>query len=183
MAYRRSISWSYALQGLRADRDQISKAGRRAALAASAFAKLAFRRAQALDRVAPLVVCGTYNRTAIMGAATRAAKARCAVTGEAWRVCVSAALCGVWQAAKAARRQVTSRKQYHLERLREEVGVHALQVTKAVRGEANGSQSLEDSSPAPPKHVTSEPGARGGFCATEQAQAFPDRTGSAPARR
>ncbi|MFC5552861.1 hypothetical protein [Methylobacterium iners] len=134
MAYRRSISWSYALQGLRADREQISKIERRAALAVSAFANLAFGRAQALGRVTPLIVCGRFNRIAIMWAATIAAKARRTVTGESWSVCLSAALKGTWQAARAARRQVMLRRLHNADRLYERTGTHDLRTVNVMEG-------------------------------------------------
>ena len=54
--------------------------------------------------VAPLVNRnGTFDRSAIMRAATRAAQARMEVTGDAWGVCMSYALKGAWAAAKSSR--------------------------------------------------------------------------------
>ena len=103
MACRRSISWSSALQDLRSDRAEIQPAERRCRLSAAAFANLAFRRAQASARIRPLVVSGAYDRRAIMCSAVAAANARRTVTGDTWRVCLSAALKGTWRAAKAAR--------------------------------------------------------------------------------
>lgn len=43
-----------------------------------------------------------------MAAAIYSAQGRREVTGEAWSVCRSAALKGVWQAAKAARRRAAA---------------------------------------------------------------------------
>ena len=54
-------------------------------------------------QIRPLFVVGAYNRRAIMSAAIEAARARRAVTGEAWNICLSAALKGTWQVAKEAR--------------------------------------------------------------------------------
>ena len=101
MSHRRQISWSSAVQTLRADR--ASNAGLQAHLAAKGFAKIAADRARISARTAPFVVAGQYDRRAIMKAAIVAAQARKAVTGEAWSVCLSAALKGTWQVAKAAR--------------------------------------------------------------------------------
>ncbi|WP_018264022.1 hypothetical protein [Methylobacterium sp. WSM2598] len=78
--------------------------GERAAAArAAVFAKLSADRARGESRKAPFVVAGRYDRRAIMAAAIAAAQARRAVTGEAWGACLSAALKGAWQAAKAQR--------------------------------------------------------------------------------
>ncbi|WFT83399.1 hypothetical protein QA634_16865 [Methylobacterium sp. CB376] len=75
--------------------------GERKAIArATVFVKLAADRART---TAPLVVAGSYNRRALMTAAIAAARSHRACTGEAWSVCLSAALKGVWQVAKAAR--------------------------------------------------------------------------------
>ena len=101
MTHRRQLSWSSAVQALRSDRAPV--AGFRAHLAAKGFAKLAADRARLSARTAPFVVAGQYDRSAIMKAAIVAAQARKAVTGEAWGICLSAALKGTWQVAKAAR--------------------------------------------------------------------------------
>ena len=53
--------------------------------------------------VRPLVVAGTFDRSAIMATACAAAKARQTITGETWGACLSVALKGVWSMAKAAR--------------------------------------------------------------------------------
>ena len=101
MPHRRQLSWSSAVQTLRADRT--STTGLQAHLAAKGFAKIAADRARISARAAPLVVAGQYDRSAIMKAAIVAAQARREATGEAWGVCLSAALKGTWQVAKAAR--------------------------------------------------------------------------------
>ena len=101
MTHRRQLSWSSAVQTLRADRAPV--AGLHAHLAAKGFAKIAADRARLSARTAPLVVAGQYDRSAIMKAAIVAAQARKATTGEAWGICLSAALKGTWQVAKAAR--------------------------------------------------------------------------------
>ena len=101
MSLRRQISWSSATQALRADR--ASTSGVRAHLAAKGYAQLAADRARLSARTAPFVVAGRYDRSAIMKVAIVAAQARKATTGEAWGVCLSAALKGTWQVAKAAR--------------------------------------------------------------------------------
>ena len=101
MSQRRQISWSSAVQTLRADR--ASTTGLQAHFAAKGFAKIAADRARLSARTAPFVVAGHYDRSAIMNAAIVAAQARREATGEAWGVCLSAALKGTWQVAKAAR--------------------------------------------------------------------------------
>lgn len=74
--------------------------GQRAANArTAAFTKLAADRART---TIPLVIAGSYNRRAIMTTAIAAARSRRACSGEAWSICLSAALKGVWQVAKAA---------------------------------------------------------------------------------
>jgi hypothetical protein len=88
---------------MRADRIHFAPGNRQAALRQRTFADLAFRRAQASARFCPLLVSGAFDRRAIMRLAMAAAKARRAVTDEGWRICVSAALQGTWQAAKSAR--------------------------------------------------------------------------------
>ena len=56
MANRRQLSWSSAVQTLRADRAPV--AGLQAHLAAKGFAKIAADRARLSARTAPLVVAG-----------------------------------------------------------------------------------------------------------------------------
>ena len=95
----RTLSWSDALLRLHADRGSVTKPERRAHTRTNAFARAAAQRA----RASVLVVAGRYDRAAIMRAAIVAAKARREVTGEAWGVCLSAALKGTWAVARAAR--------------------------------------------------------------------------------
>ena len=100
MASTRSLHWSVAMHDLDASR-RAFKPGERAAIArAAAFAGLAARQAA---RTPALVVAGRYDRRAIMAAAVKAAQTRRAATGETWGACLSSALKGVWQAAKAQR--------------------------------------------------------------------------------
>jgi hypothetical protein len=63
-------------------------------LRANAYAKFTADRLRAARPV--LVAAGRYDRAAIMRAAIQQAQSRRAVTGEAWGVCLSAALKGVW---------------------------------------------------------------------------------------
>ena len=99
MASTRTLAWSDALLRLHADRVPVTKDERRAHTRREAFANAAAQRA----RTSILVVAGRYDRAAIMRAAIVAAKARREVTGETWGVCLSAALKGTWQVAKASR--------------------------------------------------------------------------------
>lgn len=101
MSSRRSLSWSAALADIRADRAVVAPGAARARAAAEGFAKIAASRARRSSSA--FVVAGRYDRRAIMAAAIVAAQARRAVTGEAWTVCLSAALKGTWAVAKAAR--------------------------------------------------------------------------------
>lgn len=100
---QRFVYWSAALRDIRADRIQLAPSERVARSRQQAFQKVAFLRAQANACVRPFVVAGAYDRRAIMCSAVAAAKARRAVTGDTWRLCLSAALKGTWRAAKAAR--------------------------------------------------------------------------------
>lgn len=104
MSYRRQVSWGAALSDLRNDRVQYAPGERAAVCRANGYAKLAADSARLSARTLPLIVAGAYDRAAIMSAAIASAQARRAVTGEAWGVCLSAALKGTWQVAKAARR-------------------------------------------------------------------------------
>jgi len=101
---QRFISWSAAIRDIQSDRIQFASGERQAICRQQAFVEAAFLRAQWSRRVRPLVASGAYDRRAIMHSAVIAARARREVTGEAWLVCISAALKGTWQAAKAARR-------------------------------------------------------------------------------
>jgi len=103
MSFCRSISWTAALRDLRADRAQITFDQRRARLRCETFIKIAVDRARLAIRASPLVVIGHYDRRAIMCTALATARARQTVTGDLWRLCLSAALKGTWQVAKAAR--------------------------------------------------------------------------------
>ena len=87
MASTRTISWQSALAALHADRAPVTVAERRAHNRREAFANAAAQ----------------HDRAAIMRAAIVAAQARREVTGEAWGICLSAALKGTWAVAKAAR--------------------------------------------------------------------------------
>ncbi|WP_018264083.1 hypothetical protein [Methylobacterium sp. WSM2598] len=103
MSAQRHLSWSAAMQDIERGRGQYRPGERAALVRAATFAKLAADRARQEAAKAPLVVAGRYDRRAIMAAAVTAARSRRACTGEAWNVCLSAALKGVWQVAKAAR--------------------------------------------------------------------------------
>jgi hypothetical protein len=101
MPIRRLLSWTQAMYDLDAPR-RAFKPGQRVTMArTAAFTKLAADRAR--TTALPLVVAGSYNRRAIMTTAIAAARSRRACSGEAWSICLSAALKGVWQVAKAAR--------------------------------------------------------------------------------
>ena len=101
MSTRRQISWTSALRDMRNDRVQVAPGQLGAKLRANAYAKFTADRLRAARPV--LVVGGKFDRSAIMKAAIQQAQSRRAVTGEAWGVCLSAALRGVWSVAKAAR--------------------------------------------------------------------------------
>ena len=103
MSFRRSISWTAALRDLRTDRAQISLNERRAHNRREAFIKIAIDRARLATRSSPFFVAGRYDRRAIMCTALATAKARRTITGDAWKLCLSAALKGTWQVAKIAR--------------------------------------------------------------------------------
>ncbi len=103
MSATRSLSWSAAMRDIERDRGQYRPGERTAIVRAAAFAKMAADAARKAAVSQPLVVAGAYDRRAIMAAAVKAAQARRAVSGEAWGICLSSALKGVWQVAKAAR--------------------------------------------------------------------------------
>lgn len=103
MPSSRTLSWSVAIRDIRADRIYFGPGERQAISRHRGFAEVAFRRAQRSAYGRSLHVSGAYDRRVIMCLAAAAAKARRAVTGEEWRVCISAALEGTWRAAKAAR--------------------------------------------------------------------------------
>lgn len=100
---RCALFWSAALRDIRADRIQLSPEERKARCRQQAFADLAAKRARAAFGIRPLVNAGVYDRKAIISTAIAAARARLAITGEPWSVCISAALKGTWQAARAVR--------------------------------------------------------------------------------
>lgn len=110
MSFRRQLSWSAALQELRADRAKISPDERNAYRRREIFAKIAGDRARASARTRPLVISIGYDRRAIMLIAIISAKARRTVTGEPWHICLSAALKGTWQAANIARPRALDRE-------------------------------------------------------------------------
>ena len=86
-------------------RPAITVEDRRAFTASRAAISLATANAKRFAaNVAPLVNRdGSFDRSAIMRAAIRSARARMEVTGDAWGVCLSYALTGAWAAAKASR--------------------------------------------------------------------------------
>ncbi|GJD86916.1 MULTISPECIES: hypothetical protein [Methylobacterium] len=90
----RTLSWNSALRSLHADRQQFAPGERAAICRAATFAKLAATRARRDQGSRPLVVNGVYDRRAIMAAAIYSAQCRRQVTGEAWGMCLSAALKG-----------------------------------------------------------------------------------------
>lgn len=103
MSVRRLLSWSTAIRDICADRIAYAPGERAANLRRKAFAQLAAKRARSWAQTSPLIVAGRYSRSAIMTAAIAAAKARRAATGEAWGTCLSAALKGTWEVARAER--------------------------------------------------------------------------------
>ena len=103
MFAHRTISWNAALRNLHSDRRQFAPGERAALVRREGFVKLVADRARRAQIERPFVVDGRYDRSSIMRAAVAAAQARREVTGDAWGVCLSAALKGVWQVAKAAK--------------------------------------------------------------------------------
>ena len=133
MSHCRSLSWSAAIRDLHADRITFAPGERTAHCREQVFTKLACDRAQALAHTRPLAAPGTYDRSAIVSSANAAAKARREVTGERWSLCLSAALRGTWQAAKAACRLAKSRGELNAQRalaLRNRLEVHQLSAAK-----------------------------------------------------
>ena len=94
MSLQRRISWNSALRDVRDDRAKIP-AG---VLAAKASITLTVR----LDR-RPLVAAGKFDRSAIMYAAAKAARAHQERFGCSWGEAMSVALKAAWGAAKLAR--------------------------------------------------------------------------------
>lgn len=84
-----------------------------------AFAQLAAKRAQNSAHVGSLIFADSYDRRGIMRAAIESARARRQVTGEAWGTCLSAALRGTWQTAKAAMAAAKLREELQAGRARQ----------------------------------------------------------------
>lgn len=161
--FRRSLSWSAALRDIRADRIQLPPDERKARCRQQAFAKLAAKRASAMIGVRPLINAGAYDRRAIMCAAVAAAQARRAITGEPWRVCISAALKGTWQAARATRVTALARERDRASRTRDVLRRAASQparVERAGRAVDFGGAS-SPLSPSPLTHSALAPFTRG----------------------
>ena len=98
MSIRRSLSWSTALLGLRADRQQVPAGF----LGARGRVELAAR----LGKVALVKADGSFNRAGIMAAAAAAAKDHQRVYGSTWAAAMSVALKACWQAARTTRAKV-----------------------------------------------------------------------------
>lgn len=94
MSRQRRISWNAALRDVRDDRAKIP-AG---LLAAKASITLTVRTSRR-----PLVVAGKFDRSAIMQAAAKAARAHQDRFGCTWSEAMSVALKAAWGAAKLAR--------------------------------------------------------------------------------
>ncbi|MCJ2031267.1 hypothetical protein MKK50_18025 [Methylobacterium sp. J-043] len=95
MSARRSLSWSNALQGLRADRIQVPAGflGARGRVEGMVrFGKVALVKAD-----------GSFDRAGIMTAAAAAAKAHQLSYGSTWPVAMSVSLKAAWQAARTTR--------------------------------------------------------------------------------
>ncbi|KAB7785994.1 hypothetical protein [Methylorubrum populi] len=98
MPLRRSLSWSNALQGLRADRNQVPAGF----LGARGRVEVAAR----LGKVVLVKADGSFNRAGIMAAATAAAKEHQRTYGSTWAVAMSVSLKAAWQAARTTRAKV-----------------------------------------------------------------------------
>ncbi|CAA2161218.1 hypothetical protein MBRA_06378 [Methylobacterium brachiatum] len=94
MSLQRRISWNAALRDIRDDRAKIPTG----LLAAKASINLTVR----YDR-RPLFAAGQYHRTAIMRAATKAARLHQDRFDCTWAEAMSVALKAAWSAAKMAR--------------------------------------------------------------------------------
>ncbi len=95
MSARRSLSWSNALQGFRADRIQVPAGflGARGRIEGMVrFGKVALVKAD-----------GSFDRAGIMTAAAAAAKAHQLSYGSTWAVAMSVSLKAAWQAARTTR--------------------------------------------------------------------------------
>ncbi|MDV2987660.1 UNVERIFIED_CONTAM: hypothetical protein Q9R58_25470 [Methylobacteriaceae bacterium AG10] len=98
MSARRTVSWSTALQGLRADRAQVPAGflGARGRVEGMVrFGKVALVKAD-----------GSFDRASIMSAATAAAKDHQRVYGSTWAAAMSVSLKAAWQAARTTRAKV-----------------------------------------------------------------------------
>lgn len=103
MALSRTFSWSSALRQIRSDRIYLRPGDRQTLQRHRGFVEIAARRASAKGNCRTLLKGNSHDRRGIMRLAIESARARREVTGETWSVCLSAALKGTWQAAKAAR--------------------------------------------------------------------------------
>lgn len=98
MSIRRSLSWSTALQSLRADRQQVPAGflGARGRVEGMVrFGKVALVKAD-----------GSFDRSGIMTAAAEAAKAHQRTYGSTWAAAMSVSLKAAWQAARTTRAKV-----------------------------------------------------------------------------
>ncbi len=95
MSSRRSLSWSTALQGLRADRVQVPAGF----LGARGRIEVAAR----LGKVALVKADGSFDRAGIMTAAAAVAKAHQTRFSCSWGEAMSVSLKAAWQAARTTR--------------------------------------------------------------------------------
>ncbi|MBK3401244.1 hypothetical protein H0176_26510 [Methylorubrum populi] len=98
MPRQRHLSWSTALQGLRADRAQVPAGF----LCVRGRIEVAAR----LGKVVLVNADGSFNLAGIMAAATVAAKEHQRVYGSTWAAAMSVALKACWQAARTTRAKV-----------------------------------------------------------------------------
>lgn len=98
MSLQRRLSWNAALRDVRDDRAKVP-AG---LLAAKASVNLTVRTSRR-----PLVAAGKFDRSAIMRAAAKAARAHQERFGCTWAEAMSIALKAAWGAAKLARHMAT----------------------------------------------------------------------------
>ena len=103
MPLSRTFSWSSALRQIRSNRIYLRPGERHALQRHRGFVEIAARRASAKDNCHTLLKGNSYDRRGIMRLAIVSARARREVAGETWSTCLSAALKGTWQAAKASR--------------------------------------------------------------------------------
>ncbi|GEL44573.1 hypothetical protein MEX01_51640 [Methylorubrum extorquens] len=95
MSARRSLSWSTALQGLRADRQQVPAGFLGARGRVEGYVRF--------GQVSLLKADGSFDRAGIMVAATKAAKEHQRTYGSTWAVAMSVSLKAAWQAARTTR--------------------------------------------------------------------------------